>query len=123
MLQRRVRIVVIGEPVLIRRVGGDAAHKVGGEIHHHDAPPCFDEMQHLVWDVAWVRTDRVGRAVAEDWGGGTAGPVGVAAEDVEHSVDADVRTDAAPEGSGLADFAVDVFGHGGVGVGVVAVVG
>lgn len=81
--------------------------------------------------------------MAEDRRRGAAGPVVVAAaEDVEHGVATDVcevnkdaeavhlldyfaagGADASPEGSGLCDIAALGLGHGGVGIGVVAVVG
>lgn len=81
--------------------------------------------------------------MAENWGRRTTSPVVVAAaEDIEHGlltdvceVDEDAKavhlldylaargTDASPEGRGLFDFASWELGHGGVGVGVVAVVG
>lgn len=81
--------------------------------------------------------------MAENRGRGAAGPVIVAAaEDVEHGVAADVcevdedaeavhlldnlaagGADASPEWGGFGDIAALGLGHGGVGVGVVAVVG
>ena len=71
---------VVGHPV--RVVGLDARDEGRVEVDHDQGVSVTDELEDVVLDVARVRADAVGGAVAVDDGGLAPGPAGAVSQDV-----------------------------------------